>query len=263
MRLPSRLDKVRVISAALDQAAIRDIADFIVDRDGESMASGISDVEARIRLLGEVGPISFSEVGQFKSGNQSQYEARIAMLFRSIIDPEPAPPSAKSKKSRLLTQLKRALRSEKVLARKDEDLSSHRIVVNYRLAEGLVADLALKNGAMHIIETVDVSNEETSVRKAIADIAVSALVLEQARINFGQSGTKTRLVYNAVPSVETAAQSCLDAAAHQGAELINWASSQDQLKLISTLSTLAVPVETVQEKRRRLEKQDWPRLRLA
>lgn len=263
VRLPNRLDKARVISAALDQSVIRDIADYIVDRDMEVLASGIGDAEARVRAIGKVGPVSLSEVGQFRSGDASQYEARVTSLFRAIIDPERAPPATKAKRSRLLTELKKALRSEKVLARKDEGISSHRVVANYELAEGLVADLALRNGAMHVIETVDVSHDETSLRKAVTDIAVSALVLEQARISFGESSTRTRLVYNALPTVEAAAKTCLDAAAHQGAELINWASASDQVRLISTLADLAVRSETAQERKRRIDREGWPRLRLA
>lgn len=263
VRLPTRLDKIRVISAALDQSAIRDIAEAINDRDVESVSAGIIDADARVRAIGQLGPISLSETGTFVCDDQREYEARVTAIFQSIIDPEPAPKVVRSKRSRLLTELKKALRSQRVLARRDEDIKSHRIVSDYELAEGLVADLALKNGAIHIVETVDVSVEATTVRKAVADIAVSALVLEQARINFGEQGAKTRLVYNAQPTIESAAQSCLDAAAHQGAELINWASTGDQIKLITTLTSLATPVETAGERRRRLQRGEWPKLKLA
>jgi len=263
VRLPTRLDKIRVISAALDQEAVRDIARAIGDRDDEIRAAGISNVEARISAIGSFGPINFSEIGMFRCESTKDYEARVAAIFQSIVDPEPAPKVLRGKRSRLLTQLKRALRSERVLARRDEDLRSHRIVSNYELAEGLVADLALKNGVMHIVETVDVSSEDASPRRAVADIAVSALVLEQARINYGEHGARTRLVYNAMPSVEMAAQTCLDAAAHQGADLINWASAADQIKLISALADLATPTETAAERRRRLQHQDLPKLKLA
>jgi hypothetical protein len=131
------------------------------------------------------------------------------------------------------------------------------------LADGLIADLALKNGTMHVFETVDVSSTEATPRKAVTDIAVSALVLEQARINFGSHGTRARLVYDASPSIESAAQSCLDAAEHQGTELINWASTTDRIKLITTITSLAVPAEKKADRMRRLANAGVPRLRLA
>jgi hypothetical protein len=263
VRLPMRLDKIRVISAALDQTAIRDIAEAIRERDFEILSAGIHDVDARVRAIGAFGPINLSETGTFVCDNKQEYEARIAAIFESVIDPEPAPKTLRSKRSRLLTELKRALRFERVLARRDENLKSHRIVADFELAEGLVADLALKNGVMHIVETVDVSSEAATPRKAVSDIAVSALVLEQARINFGNHGTRTKLVYSAMPAIEAAAQTCLDAAEHQGAELINWASTSDQIKLVGTLAGLATPIETAAERRRRLQRSDWPKLKLA
>ncbi len=263
MRLPRRLDKLRVISAALTQASIRDLADAIVARDIETRVAGIGDPEGRRRAIGRVGPLTFSELGKFAADSQVEYESRIASIFSSVINPEPPSRSIYHKRSRLLTQLKRALREEKVLARKGEDIHSHRVVPRLMLAEGLIADLALQNGAMHIIETVDVSDEDASIRRAVQDIAVSALVLEQARINFGEKKTKTRLVYSASPVIERSAQSCLDAAAHQGAELINWASTADQIKFITTIRSLATPTESKRERAKRFVSHEAPKLKLA
>jgi len=263
VRLPATLGKIRAISGALDQSAIRELAKAIDDRDTEIRTAGIDDPEARVRAIGNLGPIQLSELGTFQSNSLSEYEDRVAAIFRSIVDPEPASRTFRSKKSRLLTDLKKLLRSQRVLAKGDEDIRSHRIVSNYSLAEGLTADLALKNGVMHIVETVDVSSDDATARKAVSDIAVSALVLEQARINFGANGTKTRLVYSAMPTVETAAKTCLEAAEHQGAQLYNWASSADQISLIYSLSKLAIPRETAADRRRRLEQGDGARLKMA
>ena len=263
VRLPHRLDKIRVLSASLTHRAVRELAESISLRDIDVRNSGIHDAQARCRAIGRVGPLTLSQLGNFTSNNEREYEARIHAIFQSIIDPEPAPKHFAPKRSRLLTQLKRALREERVLAKKDEGLFSHRVVAGMPLADGLVADLVLKNGAMHVFETVDVSGAEATARKAVSDIAVSALVLEQARINFGSKSTKTRLVYDASVSVESAAKSCLDAVAHQGAELINWASNSDKIKLITTITSLAIPRETKKDQAKRFVGSDAPRLRLA
>lgn len=130
-----------------------------------------------------------------------------------------------------------------MLARRDEELSSHRILSGYQIEEGLVADLVLKNGAMHVVETVDASGESDNLKKTIGEIGTAALVLERARMKFGESDTKTRLVYNASPALETIALPSLEAAAHQGAELINWASADARMKFVHSLSSLAIPME--------------------
>lgn len=263
IRLPRRLDKARVISAALDHSAMRELADAISTRDIGICSAGIYDPDARARSIGRVGPLTLSDLGTFSCVNDREYEARINSILQTIVDPEPAAKAARAKRSRLVTQLKRALREERVLAKRDEGLGSHRVVSGVQLADGLVADFVLKNGAMHVFETVDASTAEASLRKAVTDIAVSALVLEQARINFGSDGTSTRLIYDASPSVESAAQSCLDAAAHQGAELINWASTADRIKLITTITSLAVPLEKLSQRAKRADADRLPRLRLA
>jgi hypothetical protein len=101
---------------------------------------------------------------------------------------------------------------------------------------------------MHVIETVDATNPDVALRKIISDIAVSALTIEQARIVYGQSETNGRLVYNASSTAETAATPALEAAAHQGIELINWASDTDKTKFVHLISSLAVPFEIKKSK---------------
>ena len=263
IRLPRRLDKVRVISASLDQNAIRELTNALLTRDLDLRQAGISDAEARARAIGRVGPLTLSRAGTFTSSDQREYEARVESIFQSIIDPEPAPKSARRKTSRVLSQLKRALREERVLARSGEDFFSHRVVSNVILGDGLVADLVLKNGRMHVFETVDISANSVSPRKAVSDIAVSALVLEQARIKYGERETKGKLIYEASTLVERAAKTCLDAAAHQGAELINWASTNDKIKLISSITSLATPIELPRDRAKRFVNSEAPYLRLA
>jgi hypothetical protein len=62
---------------------------------------------------------------------------------------------------------------------------------------------------------------EDSLRKAISEIGVAALVLERARMKFGDDQTHAKLVYSASLLLEKIARPSLDAAAHQGTQLIN------------------------------------------
>ena len=128
-----------------------------------------------------------------------------------------------------------------------ENLDSHRIISNYEIAEGLEADFLLKNGAMHVIETVDASDDHTSARKIVSDIAVSALVLEQARMTFGENAARSNLVYDASSTLERIATPSLDAAAHQGAVLVNWASGDDRRRyIVAGRPSDTLPIKEIQ-----------------
>lgn len=241
--LPKRLEKLRALSHALDTDKLRASALRLPELDGLLGNSGDVSFADRLSRLSHIAGFTFSEPSWFEAASPEFYDSAVSMLLKNLVEPEPTRLPPLRKRTRLLTTVKRALRAERVLARKGEDLGSHRIVSNYEIAEGLEADLLLKNGAMHVIETVDASEDHTSARKIVSDIAVSALVLEQARMTFGRASTSARLVYDASPALERVTTPSLEAAAHQGAELVNWASDDDRRKLLVSLASLATPFE--------------------
>jgi hypothetical protein len=247
IRISKRLDKVRALSAALDIEMLRNLIENIKTLDEKFLSTGAS-LEDRVKFMSRIGPLSISNLGTFSAEDATAYENRLTFIFKSMIDPEPQLPRFREKTSRLLTQVKTFFRQERVLAKKDETLDSHRIVQGYKLDEGLTADLALKNGVMHIIETIDASGDEHSIRKAIGEIGTAALVLESARMKFGKDKIKARLVYNASHALERIAMPSIKAAAHQDAEIVNWASSDDRNKFIHDLSSLATPIERTNRK---------------
>jgi hypothetical protein len=118
------------------------------------------------------------------------------------------------------------------------------------LDDGLIADLVLRNGAMHVVETVEASGGEESIRKTVAEVGIAALVLERARMRFGEKETKGRLVYSASAALEHIARPSLEAAEHQGAQLINWDSADDRAKFIQSLTILATPIPSKRKKTR-------------
>jgi hypothetical protein len=102
--------------------------------------------------------------------------------------------------------------------------------------------MVLQNGSFHVVETVDATGDESSFRKTITEIAMSALILERARMKFGEPGTNSKLVYVASSFLEKIARPSLDAAEHQGAELVNWSSTEDRISLIRSFSALAIRI---------------------
>lgn len=242
LRLTKKLEKARVLSYGINTSSLRVIVDEL--RNLNDRLDIAIEASERVKILSKTGLVTLSNLGSFVAKSANEYEERIATAMRTLVEAEPAPVRQREKKSKLLTQVKYQFRADRVLARKGEDLSSHRIVSGYELEKGLVADLVLQNGTMHVVETVDASNEDESIRRAVSDIAVSALVLETARMKFGVEVTKTRLVYQASSYLERITKPSLDAAEHQGAILTNWASADARLSFLHSLAHLATPIET-------------------
>ena len=242
VRLSRRLDRVRVMSAALDPEAVSILANELANLDASNLRDGMETVSDRLNALSGIGPLALSELGTFAADKSGGYEERVQQILRHYVEPEPALSKVVKKKSKLFSEVKNAFKSQRVLAAKDEGLDSHRILVSHEINEGLFADLILKNGVYHVVQTVDFQSSERALRRSISSIAVSALVLESARMRFGPE-TKSRIVYQAPSVIEQLARPSLDAAQHQGAELINWASIEDKRKFINTMSALATPQE--------------------
>lgn len=243
VKVSRSIDKIRAMSFAVNVDLIRESIERLRELDSYFVAAGADSAEARIDNLREVAAVSLSQLGTFYADSNDAYQRIVQSLFDKLVEPEPSLlPTTRRRPSKLLTSVKIAFATERVLARKGEDLSAHRIISNYKLAEGLPADLILKNGAMHVVQTVDGVENEGAIRKFVSNVAVSALIFEQARMTFGDANTIPRLVYQASSVLEASMKPSLDAAQHQGARLINWESRDDRTRFIIELSSLAEPL---------------------
>ncbi|MFO6430967.1 hypothetical protein ACLBKT_12875 [Erythrobacter sp. W302b] len=235
------LDKLRAISGALDLSVVDQALTNLAVIDQSVLLDRETGPEARLDVLQAMSPIGFSAFGEFIAENALSYDQNVARLLNQLVEPEPAPrPIMTQRKTRLVSSLKAAFRAERILAAKGEGIDSQRIVADEPLADGLNADFLLKNGAMHIVQTVDASNTDR-IRKAIQEIGVSSLVFEHAKMHFGEAQTQARLVYSASSQLEVALTPALCAAEHQGVELVNWESQDQRVKFIVRMSSLAEP----------------------
>jgi Protein of unknown function (DUF3037) len=243
LRLTRRMERVRAISAAVDLDSLNGLLGNLKGLDDLNRQSGITDPIERLNKISRVGPLSLSKPGTFVADTVDLYEQRVASLVKLLVEPEPSTGRLNPKKTRLFSAIKDEFKRQRILARRSEGLESHRVVAGVELADGLVADMILRNGAYHVIETVDASGDVHSFRKVVSDIGVAALVLERARMQFASSAMTSRLVFTASGVLERVARPSLDAAEHQGAELINWSSTEDRVKFMRSISALATPIE--------------------
>lgn len=234
VRTGRKLDKLKAISAAIDasdvEAEIAELPDLL-------NGCSADDVISCLQSVSFLAPTFKGEVASLSPDLNDYY---FADLMARYVDPEPAPPKpVKKRPTRLRQEIRSALLSENILARPSEGLESHRVLYKHKLSEGVEADFVLKNGSLHVVESVDASSDKSTLQRSLYEIAMSALTFEHARINFGNNSVKPRLVYNASPQLETALEPSLYAARHQGAELVNWANGEAREAFLATLATLA------------------------
>lgn len=252
VRFPARLDKIKAISAALSPEAIKDDLLALPNILKTFSISSLDNQQAQ-RVLSNMTPFQIVDGGYYDSSTPHIFELQVDNIIKSYISPEPAPIKALPKRGKKLRQdISSVLRSERVLAKRNENIDSHRVMSKYEISEGIKIDFLLKNGAMHVMETVDASSDLSTIRSAISDIAISALTFEHAKMKFSQDVIKPKLIYNAASHIEKVMEPSLQAASHQGAELVNWESEEQRTKFIVELTSLAEPLQSKNEESRKI-----------
>ena len=96
----------------------------------------------------------------------------------------------KRQPTQLQAQLKSWFKAEKIMGKGMDDITKHRIVEEYpiSLETDSFADFAFKNGALHIMETLDLRNIDHLTNRIRNQAAFKSIVLDQARdvIGHGQ-----------------------------------------------------------------------------
>jgi len=129
----------------------------------------------------ELGHIAVDSIEEIIPGIESLLERYVHVPERTVV---PSPRSSKPG-SKLHVQLRSWFRSTRVYSSKISDLSKGRVVPGYPIdvSDDLYADFALKNGAIHIIETLDLRGIERVTKGVRGEAGLTAIVLDQARRN--------------------------------------------------------------------------------
>ena len=110
------------------------------------------------------------------------------MLTKWLVDsPDRTLPAARAEKKKRPTKLQAEiaiwLKSAKLLSSKVEDLSKGRVVLNYPIdpSADLYTDFAVKNGELHVIETLDLRGVDHLTPSLRGDAAIKGVTLDEAR----------------------------------------------------------------------------------
>lgn len=172
LHLDGNLRKLRAIDPSADIETARQWeADLPRMLEGCDMAQSIQ----RIRAL--LGTWRLSEtLGAFRYSSEEEYLIRVRNALASLVSPRQTVRREREQKSRLLIDMKASFKNHGWLGK---DIDAHQIVARHPLGQTTTADFALKNGCLHVIETVDMRAGNTAAKRTEAQ--AKAFTLHTAR----------------------------------------------------------------------------------
>lgn len=185
-----------------------------------------SDDEQRLAALRVLEPVVLaSDFGWFDAANNEEYELHVSEILSTLV----SRPSTERKPSepRINTEIALEFRKHKILAKKGDDLFSHKVVRNvpFTRHHGLKADFVLKNGIYHVTATLDL--RKINVR--LDEACFKAVVLDKARDEF--DGEKKLFgVYAASKTDVKEYRDHIELLGDYSDELFNWLDWDQQVK---------------------------------
>lgn len=197
--LPDRHKKAVALDANLEQPVIQEMANQICK---------FADLEANPLKKEKLIEMACSDIlrcsafAEFKVDKPEHYHRRIEDLLQLLVNPVTRKRQAKTQ--RIATKVKSIFEDHDILGSID-DIDNHLVVPNYPIdaLRGLKADFALKNGCMHITQTIDMNTSDHTQKHAQA--ALDAVTLDKALNIFGND-TRRYVVYSATRKNQTVDQ---------------------------------------------------------
>jgi hypothetical protein len=156
----------------------------------ESLLADIPTVEQKVAHLQFVGGAVKCDtaLGQIEVPSSESYDAAVeALLARFVAWPDRTvtrvAEESEPTRSKLNVQLRTWFRKSKVFSNKTADIANGKVVSGYPVdaEDDLFADFALKNGAIHIIETLDLRGVEKVTRASQGQVGLKAILFDQAK----------------------------------------------------------------------------------
>jgi len=184
VHIAQNLRKVKVVDPAADLEAIRDMESSTPAFVAQMGWKG-DEVFAQLSEWGSVR--THPNVCLFQYANSDQYRERVQSILESLVIPRRGNSAQRETVSRLFQDLKKVFSAYDWIGATPEDITKHRIVPRFPIsaADGVKAEFALRNGSLHVIETVDFRTENPSSKRQEA--MSKALVFDLAAKLEGQS----------------------------------------------------------------------------
>ncbi|WP_250538673.1 MULTISPECIES: DUF3037 domain-containing protein [unclassified Caballeronia] len=195
--------------------------------------------------------VSDEEEGCFRTSEHETFDEIVSDLLRRMVDlPERVIRATKTKQvhsARLHSQLKSWFKGRHIMGSNIDDMNRRCIVEDYPVSRetDTFAEFAFMNGAVHVIETLDLRNVEQLTQRQRNQAAFKSVVLDEARAVTGSSGRRIAVVsatnYEAVRPALRIVERTAD-------DVISMESRQDVLRFANHISrSLHLPSELESE----------------
>lgn len=133
-----------------------------------------------------MAPLQVCEaVGTLHAENDADLEMQVEAVLTRMVMPLKAErklTTPRPRRSRLNGQITAWLRQQQLYSRNMQDLTKNRVVSSYPLSldEELFAEFALKNGVVHVMETLDLRGHDSYTKTLRNEASFKAMVLDLA-----------------------------------------------------------------------------------
>lgn len=176
--IPSR---VRAIHPAFGSRDWADFAHGIEQRINDAGKRRLQEFVLRTAIAPLV-PVE--GLGQIIAEDADQLEARINAILDKFVSRPTAPTRRREPgATKLNADVRHWLRGAKLFSTNPADINNRRVVANYPIEAraSLFAEFALQNGAIHVIETLDLRGVDHLSRARIDAAAYKSVLLDQAK----------------------------------------------------------------------------------
>ncbi|MFD1711376.1 DUF3037 domain-containing protein [Ottowia flava] len=166
-------------------------------------------IEEQIRFFSVGAGITLSPTGMIDAHGDADEKVIEELLSNYVLAPVKRRYRA-PQTSRLHTELRQVFRDARILGSNPTDISKHLVVPNYPIDPdvGLFAEFALKNGRLHITETVDFRVRVASSKRQEAQ--AKTLLLVQALESVGSNNLKRYVVVTGASAQVQASMNLLE-----------------------------------------------------
>lgn len=134
----------------------------------EFLSSMVDEPNKRYDILASATQgVFLSEKAYFSINHVNEYELKVQHLFDSLVQPVRTKRDIQNHNARFYTSIKTQFKALRILADNQTDIESHKVVTHYAINSDmdLFADFALKNGRLHVTQTVDFNVNDTKAKQ--------------------------------------------------------------------------------------------------
>lgn len=211
----------------------------------EFVATLSSFEDVRTKFAGtRLGLIVDPFVGTFTYSSAEEYQSQVGFILSESVNPPSLAQANAAPVSRRRNLVRRNLRAhfkaKGLWSRREEDIGKHKVVEQFSIsqASGIVAEFALKNGVMHITETIDFEMQSLAGKRLLAQ--AKTLVLEESRRVFGDS---TRRYVVAAGSSRDDAKQSMHLLADHASDVFALESAEDMDRYVALIESAAATTQ--------------------